>query len=237
MSRVTIKTLHHYHKIGLLLPQQVSEAGYRLYGTAELERLQEILFYRELDFPLEQIKQLLDRNVKRSGILSEQRTLLREKARRLQKIMETLEKTMRAMEAGDPMDKKELFTGFESVKEWERALSEQKEYLRDTYQVELDTTSIDVPEMNAQAKEAVTFLTDMANALTGGVKHTDESVRGMIREHLAFLNQHGHPVTSQDFANQTRFFLQDDFHLRMLESQQVGLAYYLSAAADAYAAG
>lgn len=47
LSGVTIKTLHHYHKIGLLAPCEISEAGYRLYGTKELERLQQILFYRK----------------------------------------------------------------------------------------------------------------------------------------------------------------------------------------------
>ncbi|MGG3493859.1 MerR family transcriptional regulator, partial [Brevibacillus choshinensis] len=143
LSNVTIKTLHHYHKIGLLLPQQMSEAGYRLYGTAELERLQQILFYRELDFSLEQIKQLLDRDVERSGILSEQRILLKKKAGRLETIMETLEKSIRAMEVGDCMEKQELFTGFANEKEWEQALQEQKDYLRDTYQFDLDTDTMD----------------------------------------------------------------------------------------------
>lgn len=51
ITKVTVKALHHYHKIGLLLPCKVNEAGYRFYGTKELERLQQILFYRELDFP------------------------------------------------------------------------------------------------------------------------------------------------------------------------------------------
>lgn len=55
LAGVTVKALHHYHKIGLLKPCKVTEAGYRLYGTKELERLQQILFYRELDFSLEQI--------------------------------------------------------------------------------------------------------------------------------------------------------------------------------------
>ena len=57
MTGVTVKTLHHYHKIGLLLPCRVTEAGYRLYGEGELMRLQQILFYRELDFSLGDIIQ------------------------------------------------------------------------------------------------------------------------------------------------------------------------------------
>ncbi|SFD72254.1 MerR HTH family regulatory protein [Paenibacillus catalpae] len=76
MSNVTIKTLHHYHKIGLLMPSEISEAGYRLYGIHELQRLQEILLYRELEFSLDQIKHLLNANPDRQSILQQQEALL-----------------------------------------------------------------------------------------------------------------------------------------------------------------
>ena len=56
LSGVTIKTLYHYHKIGLLMPESIAENSYRYYGEKELKRLQQILFYRELDFSLENIK-------------------------------------------------------------------------------------------------------------------------------------------------------------------------------------
>ncbi len=59
LTGITIKTLYHYHKIGLLEPREITEAGYRLYGKKELEKLQHILFYRELDFSLESIQKIL----------------------------------------------------------------------------------------------------------------------------------------------------------------------------------
>ncbi len=59
-SGVTVRTLHHYDAIGLLRPTQITAAGYRLYDEAALERLQMILLYRELQFPLEEIKRILD---------------------------------------------------------------------------------------------------------------------------------------------------------------------------------
>ena len=59
LAGVSVRTLRYYDKIGLLSPQEVTSAGYRLYGRAELERLQEILFLRELDLPLEEIKDIL----------------------------------------------------------------------------------------------------------------------------------------------------------------------------------
>ena len=57
---VTVRALHHYHKLGLLPPAAVSPAGYRLYDEASLERLQQILLFRELQFPLKSIRRLLD---------------------------------------------------------------------------------------------------------------------------------------------------------------------------------
>lgn len=60
LTGVSVRTLHHYDAIGLLKPARVTEAGYRLYGDAELGRLQTILLFRELQFPLKEIKAILD---------------------------------------------------------------------------------------------------------------------------------------------------------------------------------
>lgn len=60
LTGVSVRTLHYYDAIGLLKPTKVTEAGYRLYGGAELSRLQNILLFRELQFPLKEIKEILD---------------------------------------------------------------------------------------------------------------------------------------------------------------------------------
>lgn len=61
LTGVSIRTLHHYDEIGLLKPTSVTEAGYRLYDDAALERLHTILLFRELEFPLKDIKQIMER--------------------------------------------------------------------------------------------------------------------------------------------------------------------------------
>lgn len=61
IAGVSVRTLHHYDAIGLLKPSQVTDAGYRLYDDAALSRLQNILLFRELQFPLKEIKAILDR--------------------------------------------------------------------------------------------------------------------------------------------------------------------------------
>ncbi len=60
ITGVSVRTLHHYNAIGLLRPAKVTDAGYRLYDDAALRRLQNILLFRELQFPLREIKAILD---------------------------------------------------------------------------------------------------------------------------------------------------------------------------------
>src|SRR5262245_24396153 len=60
IAGVTVRTLHHYDEIGLLSPSDRTSTGYRRYDDADLDRLQQIRFYRELDFPLEEIAAILD---------------------------------------------------------------------------------------------------------------------------------------------------------------------------------
>ena len=60
ITGVSVRTLHHYDAIGLLKPTKVTEAGYRLYDDTALSRLQNILLFRELQFPLKEIKAILD---------------------------------------------------------------------------------------------------------------------------------------------------------------------------------
>ncbi|GAA3401448.1 MerR family transcriptional regulator [Paenibacillus hodogayensis] len=237
LSKVTIKTLHHYHKIGLLLPSQVSEAGYRLYGNEELERLQQILFYRELDFSLDQIKEMMERHSDRLFILSQQEELLLDRKQRLETIVQTLRNSIACIKGGKTMDNKEMFKGFENEEQWNEALAEQNQYLQDSYGMEpLEVAGENIQEMNEQAVEAATFMNEMASSLREGIKHNAEPIGNLIRVHLEFMNKHGHLTSANDFAAQTRFFLSDDFHLQMLEGQQTGLAYYLSAAAESFVA-
>lgn len=60
LTGISVRTLHYYDEIGLLKPSVLTEAGYRLYDDKALETLQQILFFRELDLPLKQIKLILE---------------------------------------------------------------------------------------------------------------------------------------------------------------------------------
>jgi len=88
LSGVSIRTLHYYDTIGLLHPTEVTEAGYRLYDDAALERLQQILLFRELEFPLKEIKGVLDApNFDRNKALEQQIELLMLKKEHLENLI------------------------------------------------------------------------------------------------------------------------------------------------------
>lgn len=114
---ITIRTLHHYDDIGLLKPAAVSPSGYRLYTDRDLERLQQVLFFRELGFALEDIGPMIDSpSFDRRGALESHRKLLREQQRRIGKLIGSIDKTIDSIEKGTTMDTKAMFEGFDESK-------------------------------------------------------------------------------------------------------------------------
>jgi DNA-binding transcriptional MerR regulator len=235
LTGITVKTLYHYHKIGLLKPCRISQAGYRLYGTKELERLQQILFYRELEFSLQDIQKALEDEPGRQACLRNQYELLIARRQRLDCLLKTLEESILHAGKGIMMDNKAMFKGF-NQEEWKNALSEQNKYLQEKYAYDMMAQNdIQADDLNEKAMEARQFLQSLAQALQNGWAITDERLHTLIENHLHFLNTHGIKIDAQSFVSQTRFFLEDDFHRNMLENQQPGLCYYLCLAAEKFA--
>lgn len=89
LTGVSIRTLHHYHKIGLLQPTEITEAGYRLYDEDALERLQCILLFKEMEFPLKDIRGIIDSPVfERNKALDQQITLLQLKKEHIENLID-----------------------------------------------------------------------------------------------------------------------------------------------------
>ncbi|UGY92237.1 MerR family transcriptional regulator [Streptomyces gobiensis] len=114
---VTVRTLHHYDEIGLLAPSERTYAGHRRYSDADLDRLQQILFYRELGFPLEEVAQLLDDpGADPYAHLRRQHRLLADRMEKLRKMAAAIEEAMEARRMGinlTPEEKFEVFGDFD----------------------------------------------------------------------------------------------------------------------------
>jgi MerR family transcriptional regulator, thiopeptide resistance regulator len=112
LAHVTVRALHHYDAIGLLTPSARTAAGYRRYNERDLERLQQLLFYRELGFPLDQIAALLDGDTEPQAHLRTQRQLLTERIARLEAMVSAIDRTMEANGMGFKLKPEERFEVF-----------------------------------------------------------------------------------------------------------------------------
>ncbi|MFE9703157.1 MerR family transcriptional regulator [Streptomyces sp. NPDC005930] len=113
---VTVRTLHHYDKAGLLSPGDRSRAGYRLYSEADLVRLQQILFYRELGFPLDEIAAIFkDPQVDHLERLRARQRQLHEEIARLQRLAEVAERAIEVQKTGVSLTPQERFDVFGEV--------------------------------------------------------------------------------------------------------------------------
>jgi DNA-binding transcriptional MerR regulator len=123
LAQVSVRTLHYYEEIGLLIPSQVGGNGYRYYDDQAVLRLQQILFYREIGMELMQIKDVLDSpNFDLVSALKSHRALLLDKSDRLLKLVSTVDSTIQHLQGEKTMSKRQLFEAFsdEQQKDYER---------------------------------------------------------------------------------------------------------------------
>lgn len=119
LSGVSVRTLHHYDLIGLLTPGARSASGYRLYSDADLGRLRQVLFYRELEFGLDEIAQILaDPDARTDHHLRRQHRLLRERQARTRVLLGAIENEMEARQMGISLTPEEQLEIFGNDKRW-----------------------------------------------------------------------------------------------------------------------
>ena len=128
LAGVTPRTLHHYDEIGLLKPSRVGENGYRYYGEEAVLRLQQILFYRELGIPLDDIKKIMGRrDFDVVGALYSHKEALQKQATRLNRLISTVDNTIDYLKGNVKMSNKQLFEAFseEQQAEYEKEIMQK----------------------------------------------------------------------------------------------------------------
>jgi DNA-binding transcriptional MerR regulator len=127
LAGVTPRTLHHYDAIGLLKPAHVGDNGYRYYGEESLLRLQQILLYRELDLPLEDIRKIMGRrDFDVLAALENHKLELVKRIERMTQLIQTVDNTILHLKGKKAMSNKQLFAGF-SEEEQEQLTAEAEQ--------------------------------------------------------------------------------------------------------------
>jgi len=128
LAGVSVRTLHFYDQIGLLIPQRIRENNYRFYTQESLLKLQQILFYREMEFSLDQIAGILNQpKFDLVEALEEHREALKSKAKRLDTLLETIDNTIRNLKGQKDMTLTQYFKGFsdEQQAEYEKEAAQK----------------------------------------------------------------------------------------------------------------
>ncbi len=153
LSGVSVRALHHYDAIGLLKPTAVTPAGYRLYDEAAIARLQTILLFRELDFPLKTIKVMLDNPAfDREDALCRQIDLLKARRERLDKLIALADNTLKQGEC--TMD----FSAFDKQKEEEYRKEVREKWGNTDAYAEYEARDADTPRTGYDAGLAEQFV-------------------------------------------------------------------------------
>lgn len=113
LAGISTRTLRYYDEIGLLKPQRTNSSNYRIYGQKEVDLLQQILFYRELDLPLDTIRSIVhNKDFDSICALHEHKDNLLQKQKQIETLLKNIDKTLLSLEGGIEMSDQEKFEGF-----------------------------------------------------------------------------------------------------------------------------
>lgn len=190
LAGVSIRTLHYYDEIGLLKPSAIGENGYRYYGEEALLRLQQILFYRELDLGLLQIKEIIDSpEFDLVSALQSHRLALQDRINRLQGLIQTIDSTILNVVGEVNMSKKQLFAGFSEEKQREYEQEAMRLYDQETVRQSIKRWKNYTPQEKERIKqEGVEIYNDFVAAMDNGPGSAEtQQIVARWHQHLRYF--------------------------------------------------
>lgn len=240
---VTVRTLHHYDEIGLLVPSERSRAGYRLYTAEDLTRLQQVVVYRRLEMPLEEIATLLDRGEDAADHLRRQRATVMTRLDELRELVSAIDRALEREMNDQPAtteDLKELFgDGFTDEYEqeaqerwgetdaWKQSRSRTKRYTKADW------------EQVKQEADAVNAA--FVAALRSGEPASGEAAMDAAEQHRRHIHDRFYDLDHTFHRGLADMYVADPRFTKTYEDIAPGLAAYvrdaIHANADRHAAG
>lgn len=229
-ASVTVRTLHHYDEIGLLTPSGRSRAGHRRYSDADLDRLQRILFYRELGFPLGEVAGLLDDpDTDPREHLRRQHELLTARIAQLQQMAAAVETAMEARRMGinlTPEEKFEVFGDFDPDVHAEEA--EQRWGGTDAYrESQRRTASYTKDDWKRLGEEFDGIHRRMGELLAQGIPADSGTAMDVAEEHRQFISGNHYDCTYEIHTSLGEMYVADERFTATYEAIRPGLAVYL----------
>lgn len=234
LAGVSVRTLHHYDKVGLLKPAHRGESRYRYYEKEQLYRLQQILFYKELDYPLQEIAEILDNpsfDLIRS--LNHHKQELLKRANRMEQLLDTIDKTIISLKNEEGMiTDEEIYAGFpkEEVPKIKEEVTNRwgAEKLEATENTIRNMGKTQWAEVQQEGDEISRWLANLMHKSPGAVE-----VQKVVKEHYRYMNQF-HAFGFPGYRALGNMYVQDERFTAYYDKFKEGLAVFLNEAIQVF---
>ncbi len=236
LTGISIRTLHYYDEIGLLAPSETSEAGYRYYDDEAVMRLQQILFYRELDFPLSDIKRILSSpDYDRRRAMTEHRELLKLKRDRLDALIRLTDETLRGETTDMGLDKFNT-SGVDAAKDQYAAEAEARWGKTEAYKQSARRTA----GRSAEAEAAVQAeMDDLVKGFAGMLDKDPAApeAQAQVKAWQAHITRHYYECSNAILAGLGEMYTADERFTANLDRYADGTAQFMREAIRLYCGG
>jgi len=239
IAGVSTRTLRYYDSIGILKPARINSSGYRIYGQVEIDRLQQILFYRELGVGLDRIREIVtDPSFDGAAALREHREKLLEKKAQLERLIANVDKTIASTEGSISMSNKEKFEGFKKklIEDNEKKYGKEirQKYGNDT----VNQSNAKIVNMTEEQHKEVTDLADqvrltLAEAFKAG-DPAGELAQKAADLHKQWLSYYWNEYSREAHAGLAQMYVEDERFTAYYDKTQPGTAAFLRAAIHIY---
>jgi DNA-binding transcriptional MerR regulator len=239
IAGISTRTLRYYDEFGILKPARINSSGYRIYGQAEVDRLQQILFYRELGVSLESIKDIVTAPAfDGAQALRDHRQKLLEKREQLDLLIMNVDRTIALTEGRINMSDKEKFEGFKQKLVDDNEKKYGKE-VREKYGE--DTVNKSNAKVKNMSQEQYDEVTKLANELTETLQATFQSgdPAGELAQraadlHRQWLSFYWDSYTKEAHAGVAQMYVDDERFTAYYDKVQPGTAVFLRDAVHIY---
>ncbi|MEW4219611.1 MerR family transcriptional regulator [Rossellomorea marisflavi] len=239
LAGVSTRTLRYYDEIGLLTPSRINSSGYRIYGRVEVDRLQQIMFYREMGMELEGIKLILDDpDFDSVGALKEHRSRLVEKKERLLMLIRNVDQTLEDKGGGATMSDREKFEGFKK-----RLVDiNEKEYGKEIWEKygdeSIDASNQQLLSMDKETYEETKHLEEQMIALLK-IAHekgdaTGEEAQEAAQLHKEWITRQWGHYNREAHKGLVQMYVDDERFRSYYDKYQNGMAEFLRDAVGHY---
>jgi MerR family transcriptional regulator, thiopeptide resistance regulator len=230
LTGVTVRALHHDDEIGLVRPSQRSAAGYRLYGDDDVLRLQQVLVFRELGVPLDEIAAAVDRETDRAALLRKHREALVVKRGRIDAMVSAVDAALRVLEEGTakmrPEDFKDMFDGFDP-QAYEEEVQQRWGHTEAYKESARRTQQYGRADWEELGREAAAINARLCDLMRQGAAPGDPAVQAAVEEHRQHIGRWFYPCSKEMHRGLGAMYIADARFTENLDKVAPGFAQFL----------